>query len=350
MANDLNSVWYGIHQNLADYDFDEDEITMIKNAIFCELGRYTFEKKIESTEIVEYNSENKGYTMFFVAKAVEGLSHESLLYYKGIINKFLSLFNKPLDTFCSDDIRWYLAQRQLKDKVSTTTANNERRVLSSFFGWLADEQYIKSNICRPIKNIKTKKTKKKAFTDVEILKIKDACTDIDVVQYCPCGEKEINLIKKRNLALIEFLLSTACRVGEISGLKRENIDLENRTAVVCGKGNKERTVFLTPTAKTRLMEYWEIDGKKEYVFSDWRKNEPIAKSTIERITHAIGERAGVKNCHPHRFRRTCATMAIKKGMSAMDVQRMLGHVSMETTRIYLDLDDSDLKYQHDKFF
>ena len=344
---DMSTIWSGIMLRL-NSDFDETQIERIKNAVYCEIGKYDFTKKAECTDLIVYNEENNGYMMFFIAKKVEGLSKRSIDYYKCVIDKFLQSASKPLKALTPDDIRWYLAKRQMQDKITEVTANSERRVLHSFFGWLADEQYIERNICKSIKAIKEKKTKKKAFTEIELQKIRDVC--LKVKYTTTCMKSKVEEEQKRNIALVEFLLSTGCRVGEIAILKREDIDLDNRTALVVGKGNKERTVFLTPTAKMRLVEYWDIVGKKEYAFSSLTQGDQLNISGIEIIIRNIGKEAGVKNCHPHRFRRTCATIAMRKGMTVIDVQKMLGHANLDTTRIYLDLDDNDLKYQHDKYF
>ena len=156
--------------------------------------------------------------------------------------------------------------------------------------------------------------------------------------------------QKRAIALVEFLLSTGCRVGEIAALKRENIDLERGTALVFGKGSKERIVYINAVCRLRLLEYWEAVGDNLYAFCQMES--PYKEwniSGIEIEVRKLGALAGVKDCHPHRFRRTTATIATKKGMSLLDVQRMLGHESADTTRIYLDLDDTDLKHKHEKY-
>ena len=342
---DLRTIWSGVAVNLMER-LEPEDMTAVQQALFCELGKYDISEKPSSTEIVTYNDDMTGYTMFFCAKGVEGLSKKTLAYYKQTIDRFLCFINKPINQITTDDIRFYLAHRQTKDGISIVTMENERRNLHSFFGWLAEENYITRNICRPIKKIKTAKVKKKAFTDVEIQKIKDACK----VEKGYCAEEK----SKRNIALIEFLISTGCRAGEISGLKREKVDLEHNCATVLGKGNKERTVYLSEICKMRLVEYWDYTGDKEYAFSavvsGKRNNFHWEVSGIEIAVRELGKVAGVNNCHPHRFRRTCATMALKKGMSIVDVQRMLGHENLDTTKIYLDLDNSDLAYQHTKIF
>lgn len=336
---DLQTIWSRIYPNLNNFDaYQKDEI---KSALFCELGKYSIEEKVECKELVNYNDDMKGYTMFFVAKKVEGLSKKSLDYYKFVIDNFLKTIPKKLTEYTTDDVRYYLALREIEDKISLTTADNERRILSGFFSWLSDEEYIRKNICSPIKQIKKPKVKKKAFTEVEVAKIKDACTKI--------SDRAIE--QKRAIAVVEFLLSTGCRASEVCSLKRDDIDLDARKAVVFGKGQKERIVYLNQVTKLRLQEYF--DERKDccdYVFCSYKKPYPgMTVSTFEKLIRSIGEKAGVKNCHPHRFRRTMATMAIKKGMSVIDVQRMLGHDKLETTKIYLDLDDTDLRYQHEKF-
>ena len=278
--------------------------------------------------------------MFFVAKRVEGLKDRSLKYYKAIIDTLFRTIPKKVTQMTTDDIRYYLAIRETKDKVSKTTLDSERRILNGFFGWLSDEDYISKNIVKPIKKIRTPKIKKKAFTETDIAKIKDACKQL--------GRP---IEQKRGIALIEFLLSTGCRVAEISLLKKDDVDLDQRKAVVFGKGSKERTVYLNEVTKMRLLEYWEErNNDSEYVFCGIQKPfSQMCVSGLEIVVRNIGKLANVPNCHPHRFRRTMATNALKRGMSVLDIQRMLGHESVETTKIYLDLDDTDLKYQHEKY-
>lgn len=338
---DLKTIWNGISINLIDR-IDAEQLTIIQQAVMCELGKYDFTEKVNCTELTTYDDDMTGYTMFFCSKGVEGLSKRTLKYYKETIDRFLNFIGKPLKAITTDDIRFYLAHRHTKDGICIITMESERRNLNSFFGWLAEEGYIPKNVCKSIKKIKSPKTKKKAFTEVELQKIKDAC----MIQ--PHYFKEESTA--RNIALIEFMISTGCRVGEISTLKRESVDLENSCAVVVGKGNKERTVYLTQVCKMRLIEYWNVSGKREYAFSTLGKDVQWQISGIEIKVREIGKNAGVEKCHPHRFRRTCATIAIKKGMDIIDVQRMLGHENLDTTKIYLDLDNSNLAYQHTKIF
>lgn len=335
---DLQKVWSDIYLKLEN--FDELQKQEIKSIFLSEIGKYDLIEKEPCKELANYNVDMKGYTMFFVAKKVEGLSQKSLKYYKLVIDNLLKKIPKKISQYTTDDLRYYLALRETEDKISPTTADNERRILSVFFEWLSNEEYINKNICSQIKYVKKPKKKKKAFSEIEIAKIKDACQLLGTP-----------ILRKRAIALVEFLLSTGCRANEICLLKKEDIDFETRTAVVFGKGSKERTVYLNPVSKMRLQEYFsERTDDCEYAFCSSKK--PFTKvsvSVVENIIETVGKKAGVNNCHPHRFRRTTATMAIKKGMPLIDVQRMLGHENLDTTKIYLDLDDTDLRYQHEKF-
>lgn len=338
---DLLQIWGEVLVNLDD-TVPPECINTIRQAVVSAIGKYEVTPKVECTEIATYDEDKRGYTMFFCAKGVEGLSKRTLQYYKLVIDNYLNFINKPLKSITTNDIRFYLAQRSTRDGVSMVTMENERRILNVFFGWLAEEDYIDKNVCKPVKKIKTKKVKKKAFTETEIQKIKDAC----LIKGGYMAEEKL----ARSVALVEFLISTGCRAGEIAQLKRQSVDVDNSCATVVGKGNKERVVYLTQVCKMRLQEYWELAGKREYTFAGLGTDKPLSVPGIEITIRELGKLAGVENCHPHRFRRTCATMALKKGMTIVDVQRMLGHENLDTTKIYLDLDDSDLAYQHAKVF
>lgn len=345
MTIDLRTIWNGIYPLLPE--LDSKIADDIKAVVFSELGKYDFAPKNKNTEIVEFQEENIAYKMFFLSKKVEGLSDRSLKAYKWTIDNFLGRIQKPINQVTSDDIRFYLAIRKTQDKVSDVTVGNDLRNLSAFFVWIHSEGYISKNPAKSIKKVRVKKKKKKAFTDVEIAKLRDACA----VHGKSARETERSL---RGIALIEFMLSTGCRVGEIAELKRDSIDFDTKSIVVFGKGAKERTVYMNDVAKLRLTEYWDFIGESEYAFTksgNYKNGKvPLKISGIEIFIRNLGKQAGVENTHPHRFRRTCATNALRKGMSILDVQKLLGHESIDTTRIYLDLDDADLRYQHNKFF
>lgn len=343
---DLNMLWGGIVPFLTD--FDGLQLQQIQSALFTELGKYDISFKEECRGLTEYNEDMRGYQMFFVAKRVEGVSPRTLQAYKNWIDHMLGCIQKPLAAITTDDMRCYLAKRQMIDKISPVSADNERRVFNAFFTWLSNEGYVDKNICYSIKQIKKPKRKKKAFSNTDLTKLRDAC--VNGTYAAGVGGINAEVVSARAVALVEFLLSTGCRAGEVANLERENVDLDNGTALVFGKGAKERTVYLNEVSKMRLQQYWSLlPCDCTYAFASLKNPKPLGTSAIARLIRELGEAAGVKTCHPHRFRRTAATIALKRGMTILDVQRMLGHEYIETTKIYLDLDDTSLKYQHERF-
>ena len=291
---------------------------------------------------------------FMTAKIVKGLSERTLKYYKDTIYFFLDRVQKNITEVTSDDIRLYIAIRRKRDCVTDTTAGNELRNLRSFYNWLYTEELIKTNPIAKVEPMKKAKTKKKAFSEFEVELIRKQCST------------------GRERAVIEMLLSTGCRVSELTHIKR--CEVKDGAVLVHGKGNKERTVYLNARAQISLEEYmqersdsveWLFPGSEFAAFSGgsavrkYRKNwykhseavadKPIDVCSIEAMVRNIGKMAGVSDTHPHRFRRTCATFALRRGMPIEQVSKMLGHESIETTQIYLDLSERDLEQAHRKY-
>lgn len=317
------------------------------------LGDYDIGRRSTELSVIDETSDQVLIQRFVTAKIVKGLSERSLHYYTTTIRFFLNYVHKSIKDVASDDIRLYLAMRLKRDGVTDTTAGNELRNLRSFYNWLYTEELIKTNPISKIEAIKQKKVKKKAFTEYEIELIRNACRT------------------SRETAIVEVLLSTGCRVNELANIKREEV--KGDSILVHGKGDKDRIVYLNAKARMAIERYIkERNDESEYVFpksavrvdSDIRirtakgvwytnpdmvANEPAAISSIESVVRKIGKRAGVEKVHPHRFRRTCATLALRRGMPIEQVSRMLGHEQISTTQIYLDLSERDLEQAHRKY-
>lgn len=289
---------------------------------------------------------------FLVAKTVTGRTDRTIDYYKKTLVNILREIDKTANEITSDDIRYYLAIRQKRDNITKTTANNELRCLRTFFAFLISEELITKNPCLKIEQIKSKKIQKPAFTEIEVEQIRTKCS---------CA---------RETAIIETLLSTGCRVTELTLIKVNDIKEDKLT--VHGKGQKDRTVYLNAKAQIALQTYMsERKDDNPYLFPKgvkvtetsikgtptlWYRNPEYVendghtdKSSIEQIVRKIGKRAGVQKCHPHRFRRTCATFALRRGMPIEQVSRMLGHENVSTTQIYLDLSEEELQQAHKKY-
>lgn len=319
---------------------DEETYQYLNSFITIKLNGYKLEKK--ETALTEYTmtKSQEWYKMFFISKKLQGLSNRSINYYKKELDKVLMQIGKPLDEVTSDDIRYHLAQYHLQGNVNKTSLDNRRRVLSTFFQWLQDEEYIAINPVRKIKKVKQKKTLKRAFTYEEIELLKMQCEKIP---------KEID--RKRGLALIEFLLSTGARAEEISNVLIQDINFETGEVSIVGKGDKERLVYLNTSAMLRLKDYLNIrKGDSPYVFiSLLSPYNNLKVAGLEIFIRELGKSVGIEKVHPHRFRRTFATIAKKRGMPIEEIQQLLGHEDLGTTQMYVQVYEDDVRKSHEKY-
>jgi len=241
---------------------------------------------------------------------------------------------KPIKNITTEDLRTYLSRYKEHNNSSLITIDNMRRIYSSFFSWLEDENYIVKSPVRRIHKIKTAKIIKNTFTDENIEEMRDLCKD-DI----------------RNLVLVELLLSTGMRVGELVNLNRDDINFEERSCIVLGKGNKQREVYFDAKTKIHLEKYLKFrTDNEEALFVS--KNEPHQRLTIsgiELIIRNMGKNINIDRAYPHKFRRTLATMAIDKGMPIEQVQKLLGHVKIETTMHYAMVNQNNVKISHRKY-
>lgn len=291
------------------------------------LHKYNVENK--QTEVAIYDDSNMRIVKNYIAALrLEGKSEKTIDQYYRIVCNFLKAIGKHIKKILTGDIRYYLARYLTDRKVQKSTLDNQRRGLSAFFGWLATEGYIDKNPMLRVKRIKADYKIKKAFSDMEVEQLREAA----------------NTAKEK--ALIEFLLSTGCRVTEVSRLHVQDIDFSKKECVVYGKGNKERKVYLTDKCLFYLNLYLTTRNEESTSLFTNRNHYRMTKGNIETLLRKIGKRAGVDKVHPHRFRRTFATNAINKGMPVQYVQKILGHKSLNTTMIYCNLDEDNIKMEH----
>ena len=276
---------------------------------------------------------NNTLTLFLAAKRVEGCSEKSLKYYSSTIKKMLDGIGKSEDKITTADLRVYLYNYQCQNKVNRVTVDNVRRILSTYFSWLEDEDYIPKSPVRRIHKVKTAKVVKETYTDEALESMRDNCDNL------------------RDLAMLDFLSSTGVRVGELVNLNRQDIDFENRECIVLGKGNKERKVYFDARTKIHLQNYLasRTDKNEALFVSLLKPNKRLQISGVEIRVRKIGKSLNLRKVHPHKFRRTLATMAIDKGMPIEQVQKLLGHQSIDTTLQYAMVNQSNVKNSCKKF-
>lgn len=270
---------------------------------------------------------------FIATKKLEGRPERTLKYYRITIEKMMKTIDKNVRAITTDDLRHYLADYQQNSNASNMSIDNIRRNLSSFFNWLEDENYILKSPVRRIHKIKTTTAVKEAYSDDEMERLRDCCTEI------------------RDLALVDMLASTGMRIGELVQLNIEDIDFNERECIVLGKGDKQRIVYFDARTKLHLQEYLETrKDDNEALFVGLRS--PYKRVTINGVKlriRQLGQAVGIKKCHPHKFRRTMATVAIDKGMPIEQVQKLLGHEKIDTTLHYAMVKQSNVKNAHRKY-
>ena len=270
---------------------------------------------------------------FIAAKRIEGRTRPTLLYYESTIRHLLSDIPGSLLNFTAEDIRDYLSDFQQKRQSSSVTVNNIRRIFSSFFSWLEQEDYIIKSPMRRIHKVKTGTRVKSTISDEEMETLRDHCDN------------------KRDLAMIDFLASTGIRVGELVRLNRTDINFNERECIVSGKGNKQRIVYFNARAKTHLLNYLgeRTDENPALFVSLHQPTERLRISGVETRLRKLGRETGVMHVHPHKFRRTLATAAIDRGMPVEQVQRLLGHVKIDTTMQYAMVNQNNVKMSHRRY-
>lgn len=271
--------------------------------------------------------------LFLAAKRVEGCSDKTIKYYDSTIRNALEKINKEIILISTDDLRIYLDDYQVKSNISKVTIDNIRRILSSFFSWLEDEDYIVKSPVRRIHKVKTCKTVKETYSDEALELMRDECDGI------------------RDLAIIDLLASTGMRVGELVKLNISDVDFEKRECIVLGKGNKQRKVYFDARTKLHLKKYIDSrDDKNSALFVSLQKpHNRLLISGVEIRLRELGTKLNIPKLHPHRFRRTLATTAIDKGMPIEQVQQLLGHQSIDTTLQYSMVNQNNVKESHRRY-
>ena len=313
MASILNNEQKEKLKEVLLYTFYNIEVTSIKDELVADTTDYA--------------------KMFIAAKRIEGCSERTLNYYETTIKTMIDKLSKKVNSIETEDLRNYLSEYQAKNNCSKVTIDNVRRILSSFFAWLEDEDYIMKSPVRRIHKVKATQTVKETYTDEELEEMRDACIEI------------------RDLAMVDFLASTGVRVGELVNLDRVDVDMQERSCVVLGKGGKEREVYFDARTKIHLQNYLNsrTDNNPALFVSLLRPYDRLKISGVEIRLRELGKRINIKKIHPHKFRRTMATKAIDKGMPIEQVQVLLGHRKIDTTLQYAMVNQNNVRNSHKRF-
>ena len=317
-------------QHMLPY-LDNEQVRHLQTALEATLCRYEITAAQEAA--VPENDSARLVEKFIEAKRIEGCSEKTLKYYQKTIADTLAGVSKQVLNITTEDLRSYLTKYQERRHLSRVTVDNVRRILSSFFSWLEDEDYILKSPVRRIHKVKAAANIKETYTDEALEIMRDHCREL------------------RDLALIDMLSSTGMRVGELVLLNRSDINFEERECVVLGKGNKERVVYFDARTKIHLQNYLaDRDDGNEALFVTLRSpHSRLSIGGVEVCLRKLGKQLGMTKVHPHKFRRTLATKAIDKGMPIEQLQQLLGHKRIDTTLHYAMVKQSNVKAAHRKF-
>lgn len=322
--------------------FSTEEIRKIELSLRSILYEYEIQKKQTAIAVYKGDSNERLIKKFLATKMVQGCTERTIKNYSQSLHQFCKKAQKNLTEITTDDILYYLAIRATVDKVTATTQDNELRVLRTFYAYLHGEEIVLRNPTLKINKIRGQKKVKICFTETELEFMRNAC-------------KTRTGVNLKHLAILEILISTGCRATELATMKLENIDGERIR--ILGKGNKERWVYLNARASVALQNYLnERESNSSFVFPGEtccsRGNyisDHITGDSVNGIVKRIAKRAGIENAHAHKFRRTAATMALRRGMPIEMVSKMLGHEQLGTTQIYLQITDDELAAAHRKY-
>ena len=240
----------------------------------------------------------------------------------------LDKLNKSIKHITTEDLRNYLGYYSKNTNCSKVTIDNIRRIISSFFSWLEEENHILKNPARRIHKIRTAKIIKETYSDENLEIMRDNCGEIR-----------------------DLLNSTGMRVGELVRLNKTDIDFNERECIVFGKGDKQRKVYFDAKTKIHLQEYLNSrnDNNEALFVSLLKPYKRLQISGVEIRMRQLGRRLNINKVHPHKFRTTLATRAIDKGMPIEQVQQLLGHSKIDTTLQYAMVNQSNVKNSHKKY-
>lgn len=320
----MNSVIDEIVQEMLKV-LDNSQLIQLKRVLKKRLGNNTDSSPKRSNEsyIADY----------LAAKQVEGCSEKTINYYHATLKMMLSRLEKHVQKITTEDLRDYLGNYQKSRNSSRVTIDNIRRIFSSFFSWLEDEDIIIKSPVRRIHKVKSSAKVKDTYSDEDLERLRDYCNN------------------DRDVAMIDLLASTGMRIGELVNLNQNDINFDERECVILGKGNKQRIVYFDARSKIHLQTYLakREDTNSALFVSLHLPHQRMSINGIENRLKSLGKKVGIAKVYPHKFRRTLATNAIDKGMPIEQVQKLLGHERIDTTLHYAMVKQSNVKIAHRKY-
>lgn len=328
---DYNATIQFVNRVLSDMEehLTSRQLTELHNILQTTITKYSISSDKNLYDDMPYNELNKQLlTRFMEDKRLQGLSEKSLEYYRTSVIRLIQYHEKGLDSITTDDIRNYFEYLLEDRRCSKSTIDNNRRIFNSFYNHCVVNGLLFKNPLKKIDTVKGIKKVKKPFTNKEIILMRENFTNL------------------RDEAIFELLLSSGMRIGELVKLNKNDLNMNDCSVIVTGKGNKQREVFFNDLAKHKIESYLKtrMDDNPALFVSTHKPYNRFKISGIERQIRLIGKKAGVHDVHPHKFRRTFATRLLHKGVPMDQIQKLLGHAQIETTQLYASSATDEVEY------
>lgn len=320
LANDLNVI---ISTLAPDVELNKLEVRLEEV-----LSNYQVTRK---TQLDIENDLNEKIEIFLSSRKIEGLSDKTLAGNKIELGMFAKFVNKAVVQITTSDIRKYLAHN---NTWMISTVDTKLSTIKTFFSWMVKEEMLLRDPSAKIKAPKKPKRLPKSLSVEELEIVRESCKTL------------------RERALMEVMYATGCRLSEVMNMKINDINLQEMSLRVIGKGDKERVVYLSFKALYHTRKYIKSRTDDcEYLFvTDRKPARQMVDRTMGRIIDKIQSRAKVsKKLTPHVFRHTFATLAMENGADLADVQQLLGHENPSTTQIYAHISEERKKQAHKRY-
>ncbi|WP_304124159.1 site-specific tyrosine recombinase/integron integrase [Methanosphaera cuniculi] len=280
---------------------------------------------------------------FLLDLDIQNYSENTLETYKAILNgfnKFIQIQKKKIKSE-KDILHVFKKYIQHLKKDNNVSANYLRLVTVIIRIFLKTSNI---SIYEEIKVPKRTKSLPKSLNEQEVYNLLHVMDD----EYDPNNLNYRNIIKLRNKLMLTLLYSTGLRISELLKLNINDIDFENHTIRVRGKGNKDRIVLFDDETHRLIDEYMDKRNSINDILFVNQNDEMISARNIQIMIKKYAKKAGInKKVTPHILRHSFATHLLRNGVDIRAIQQLLGHNSLSTTQIYTSVDMKTLKDAYD---
>lgn len=309
---------------------NQEQYQLLQSSLIRHL--YNVEISESNTSVSTTSMDNDIALRYFVMSlSVEQHSEKTIKQYIRSTRLLLDFIDKDFRDINTDDIKYYLAYMSKTRNWKSSTTNNTRKFIKSFFSWAHENEYISKNPFAKIKAFKTSQPIKTTLSDNEVELIRDSTTSLF------------------SRAIIDFLCSTGLRVSELCLLDRNNIDLlTGKVNVFAPKTNSWRVVYLDAKAKKHLCDYYQTRTDTNPAAFVTKTGIRIYPRSIETLIHSLTIACGIsKHVTVHTFRKTLASRLFRRHVDLLTIATILGHSSTATTeKYYIKVDCDDVQYQY----